>query len=90
MLFTLDELKRSNCSVFQGFLNAESRLEPVFDLFFPTYFFELPPPQELLNMAHAIEAFHRTTIGGQYQSDEEYESGLKKLLSETLRELILR
>ncbi len=50
---------------------------PVFELFFPTYFFDLPPPQELLNLAHAIEALHRSTIGGQYQSDVEYQTGLQ-------------
>lgn len=78
MLFTLRDLQRAQQSIFGRFLEEESRLEAVFDLFFPTYFFDLPPPQELLNMAHAIEAFHRATIGGQYLADAEYENGLKQ------------
>ena len=78
MLFTLRDLQRAQQSIFGRFLEQESRLEAVFDLFFPTYFFDLPPPQELLNMAHAIEAFHRATIGGQYLGDAEYENGLKQ------------
>jgi hypothetical protein len=44
----------------------------------------LPPPQEFLNCAHAIEAFHRAVIGGQYLEDAEYESGLKKILLRAL------
>jgi hypothetical protein len=80
MLFTLDDIKKVEHSIFARFLDAESRLMPVFDLFFPTYFFPLPPPQELLNAAHAIEALHRATVGGQYQSDEDYASGLKRQL----------
>jgi ApeA N-terminal domain 1 len=80
MLFTLPDLQEEQRGVFARFLQAEALLQPVFELFFPAYFFDLPPPQELLNMAHALEAFHRATVGGQYQTDEDYEAGLKQIL----------
>src|SRR5205085_11828188 len=81
MLFSLGDLAPNPNAVVEAFLNAEQRLTSVFDLFFPTYFFpDMPPPQVFLNLAHAIEAFHRVTIGGQYQTDEHYRAGLQQIL----------
>jgi len=80
MPFTLVDMLNSKVDAFAQFLKVEDQLNPAFELFFPTYFFDLPPPQELLNMAHAIEALHRATIGGQYESDQEYSRGLKQRL----------
>jgi hypothetical protein len=84
MLFTLRDLEPAPEKTFERFLEVEGRLKAVFELFFPTYFFELPPPQLFLNLVHAVDAFHQTVIGGQYETDEEYEHGLKKRLQKTI------
>jgi hypothetical protein len=80
MLFTLADLRDTQEGLLVRFLDAQTLLQPVFELFFPTYFLRMPAPQELLNLAHAVEAFHRVTVGGQYQTDTEYEGGLKQTL----------
>jgi hypothetical protein len=80
MLFSLPDLLPNANKVFQSFLDVEQRLSAVFDLFFPTVFFpEMPPPQVFLNLAHSIEAFHRATIGGEYQTAAEYRNGLEQI-----------
>ena len=85
MLFTLRDLGPSPEKAFERFLEVEGKLKAVFELFFPTYFFsELPPPQLFLNLVHAVDAFHQAAIGGQYETDEEYEHGLKKRLQKTI------
>jgi len=85
MLFTLRDLGVIPTETFKRFLAVEDKLKAVFDLFFPTYFFpDLPPPQLFLNLVHAVDAFHQAAIGGQYDSDEEYEQGLKKRLQEAV------
>lgn len=85
MLFTLRDLQPTPAATFESFLHAQQELKPVFDLFFPTYFYpEMPPPQQFLNLAHAVEAFHRITVGGQYQNDEEYSRGLKNKLQHAI------
>lgn len=85
MLFTLRDLQPDPVAMFERFLDVQQELKPVFELFFPTYFYpEMPPPQQFLNLAHAIEAFHRTTVGGEYQGEEEYSNGLKKRLQQAI------
>ncbi len=89
MLFTLRDLEPHSAKTFEKFLDVQEKLKPVFDLFFPTYFYpDMPPPQEFLNLVYATEALHRITIGGQYQSDSEYESGLKKKLQNAIPSLV--
>jgi hypothetical protein len=85
MLFTLRDLEPQPAKTFETFLTVRERLQPVFDLFFPTYFYpDMPPPQQFLNLVYATEALHRVTVGGQYQTDEDYESGLKKELHDAI------
>lgn len=84
MLFTLSQVLNNDVPAFQQFLEKEDVLAPVFDLFFPAYFFDLPPPQELLNMAHAVEAFHRATIGGEYMPEAEYRAEIRTHLLDAL------
>jgi hypothetical protein len=85
MLFTLRDIEPQPAKTFERFLTVQEKLKPVFDLFFPTYFFpDMPPPQQFLNLTHAIEAFHRVTVGGQYQTDLQYENGLKRKFQEVI------
>lgn len=58
-------------------------LQPVFDLFFlPIYNRTLNIEFQFLGLLQALEAFHRTTIGGSYVSVSEYESTYRHLVSE--------
>jgi ApeA N-terminal domain 1 len=81
MLFRLQDLLPRPEEVLHRFREVESSLAPVFELFFPTYFFpDMTPPQEFLNLAHGLEAFHRGVHGGKYQTDDEYRDGLQQTL----------
>src|SRR5437870_5645114 len=85
MLFTLRDSLPTPASASDRFRGTEQKLKAVFDLFFPTYFYpDMAPPQQFLNLVHATEAFHRATVGGQYQDDQQYENGLKKRLQKAL------
>jgi ApeA N-terminal domain 1 len=81
MLFALQDLGEGSGATLQSFLEAEQQLRPVIDLLLVNYFHpQLPIPQEFLTYLNAIQLFHRTQIGGQYLSDEEYATVKKRLM----------
>jgi hypothetical protein len=80
MIFTLEDLRTESGPTLEKFLIAEQRLRLVFQSFFLPYFFSnIPIPLQFLNHVHTLEALHRTTIGGKYESGAEFQKFLKKI-----------
>ncbi|HNX52231.1 MAG TPA: hypothetical protein PKI68_00645 [Pontiellaceae bacterium] len=81
MQFCLGDLMPAATAYFERFFDKYQLLEPVCDLYFSTlYNPNMYVHQRFLALAHAVEAYHRTFIGGKYQSNDEYQSGLQKIL----------
>lgn len=85
MQFCLGDLKPDAAVYIKRFFEKYHLLKPVCDLYFSTrYNQNMYVSQRFLALAHAVEAYHRTFIGGKYQSNDEYQSGLQKTLEEAL------
>lgn len=81
MQFSLEDLQPTPANFIQQFLAKTTLLEPVCDLYFSTlYNPKMYVEQRFLALAHAVEAYHRSFIGGKYQSDREYRNGLQNIL----------
>jgi len=69
-------------SIVDHWLSHDPRFQPVKDLFFYTlYSGDNSPTNRLLNLAHALEAYHRYRIGGQYVDKDIYESFREEIIS---------
>jgi hypothetical protein len=81
MLFTLPSLSSEPAEFVDRFFAKRSQLQPTLDLYLSSlYNSEMPIRERFLTLSHAIEAYHRAFIGGKYQSDEDFEKGVKKNL----------
>jgi len=81
MQFCLPDLKPNPDEFVKRYFDKFSLLKPVCELYFSTLFHqEMYVTQQFLSLAHAIEAYHRTSVGGKYQDDHSYRNGLEKIL----------
>lgn len=68
-------------SCLKRYFDKHKLLKPVYDLYFSTvYNADMYLHQRFLALAHAIEAYHRVSVGGNYQSSDEYRNGLFNIL----------
>lgn len=73
MLFTLQEVQEQIGVHLRKWIENERTLEPVYNLFFANLYRPyIYAENRFLNLAQAVETYHRRTYGGKYQSDEEY------------------
>jgi hypothetical protein len=77
MLFVFSDIA-DNIEVYLGnWLQKAKLLEPVFDLYFGTFYNRRMYLQHrFLSLTQAIESYHRRILLGKYQSDKEYLEGL--------------
>jgi len=81
MQFSMSDLEVDVISVVERYFERYSLLKPICDLYFSTLYNPgMYIQQRFLALAHAVEAYHRTFVRGQYQSDEEYQSGVQQTL----------
>ena len=85
MQFSMSDLGDDVSGYIGRYFEKYTLLKPVCDLYFSTLYNPgMYTQQRFLALAHAIEAYHRTFVGGQYQSDDEYHAGLEKILWDAL------
>jgi hypothetical protein len=85
MQFSMSDLGDDVAGFFGRYFEKYTLLKPVCDLYFSTLYNPgMYTQQRFLALAHAIEAYHRTFVGGQYQSDDEYHEGLEKILRDAI------
>lgn len=69
-------------AIVDHWLSHDPRFQPVKDLFFYTlYSGENSSINTILNLAHALEAYHRYKIGGQYVDNDTYESFREEIIA---------
>ena len=77
ILFTLDNVQEQLETYLANWINKAALLEPVHDLYSSVLYSQhMYLHIAFLSLAQALETYHRRTIGGKYQSNEEYRAGL--------------
>lgn len=77
MLFIFNDIADNIALYFGNWLQKSELLEPAFDLYFGTlYNRRMYLQQRFLSLSQAVESYHRRTLQGKYQSDEDYLRGL--------------
>jgi hypothetical protein len=87
MQFSMADLEDDVAWFIGCYFEKYSQLKPVCNLYFSTLYNPgMYTHQRFLALAHAIEAYHRIFVGGQYQSDDDYHEGLQKILRDAIPE----
>ncbi len=74
MLFSFDDVKEDLPKYLSNWIRKSEKLEATYDLYFRTQYRKLLVlDSEFLNLAQALEAYHRNVYGGEYLAKEEYE-----------------
>lgn len=75
MMIPYNDLKSYMDKFLNNWFNNTDMLEPVYELFFGTYYAQLYIPFYFLSLIQAIEAFHRRVYGdrGKYLSESDYD-----------------
>ena len=74
MLFTFDDVKECLPKYLSNWIRKSDKLKDSFSLYFRDQFTKgVLLDSEFLNLAQALEAYHRNVYGGEYLSKEEFE-----------------
>lgn len=74
MLFSYTDISSIFTTCIQNWYIKYHNLEPVYGLYFGVIYDQNMYLQNMfLNLAQAVESYHRRTLGGKYLSDDEYE-----------------
>ena len=81
LLFNLHDLHPSPAAIFEKFVERREKLRAAIDLYFSTIYAEGSIPRvEFLTLAQSLEAYHRASMTGKYEDDQEYKDGLRNAL----------
>lgn len=79
MLFTLRDIEGRTNQFIRNWYEKYEMLKPVYDLYFGNLYSPFSfAENRFLNLAQAIETYHRRVYGGKYQDDPSYLDGLYK------------
>ncbi|TGL55257.1 hypothetical protein EHQ61_00660 [Leptospira wolffii] len=85
MLFTYRHIGERFSNILQNWLVLYEKFEPVMNLLFSTaYNNEASIENRFLNLAQAIESFHRKKFGGTYMEKEKYMNNVYPLLLQSI------
>lgn len=80
LLFTLQEVAEHIDTHLRRWIENERALEPVYNLFFANLYRPyIYAENRFLNLAQAVETYHRRTYGGKYQDDALYLQNLYQI-----------
>ena len=80
MLLPFSEIEKDLPDLLSAWQEKSITIKPVLDLYFSGFYRSIYPENEFINLAQAIETYHRRTYSGKYQTDDVFLSGLYQTL----------
>ena len=73
MLFTFEDVRDKLAQCLAAWISSGDKLWPVYELYSKSFYRRvLDRSAEFMDLAHALEAYHRTLYDGEYMTEEEY------------------
>lgn len=84
MLLPYSEVENELANVMKAWVEKSQLIKPAFDLYFASIYRPAYVENTFLNLAQAIETYHRLTYGGEYMPEDAYLRGVYKTLVNAL------